>query len=80
MFDQLDDRATFSGFLTGMILGGVLTLLRGPRLPWRRLGDNPAKAGRKLIMAITPTDPIRDSIAEGKEAARKRRADLGLPR
>lgn len=74
---RFDDKAMFSGFLTGLIIGGGFTLFKGPRLNLNRTGKKLAtKAGESMRELLS--DPIAESIEEGKEAARKRRSELGL--
>lgn len=41
-------------------------------------GNDAAKGLREKLTSLTPGDPINDSIAEGKAAARRRRTELGL--
>lgn len=41
-------------------------------------GNDAAKGLRDKLTSLTPSDPINDSIAEGKAAARRRRTELGL--
>ncbi|MCA9911234.1 MAG: YtxH domain-containing protein [Anaerolineae bacterium] len=75
-----------------MICGGIVGLLAGTAaaLWWlpksgKRLRDDAAEAvesaGRGLrsrAEAVVPTDPIAESLAEGKAAARRRLRELGL--
>ncbi len=73
---QLNEGAVFSGFFFGVIVGAFITLLRGPRIRLKR--ENLSHAKTYIRDALTVVDPIKQSIAEGKEAARRRRSDLGL--
>lgn len=73
---RLNEDAVFSGFLLGIVVGGLTTLFRGPRLRIKR--ENLTEAKDRIRDALTPVDPISQSIADGKEAARRRRSDLGL--
>ncbi len=68
----LDNGATFWGFFFGLVIGGVVTLLRGPRIA----GTDPRVQVRETLDALMPADPISESIAEGKAAARRRLAEL----
>lgn len=74
--NRLNEDAVFSGFILGVVVGGVTALFRGPRLNLKR--ENLTHAKDYIRDALTPVDPISQSIAEGKEAARRRRSDLGL--
>lgn len=80
---RLDPDAALGGFFLGMIVGGFMTLFRGPRLrqqDMQRASEQLKAASedaRQRLEALTPGDPISESIAEGKEAARRRRAELG---
>jgi hypothetical protein len=78
MKTDFDNGATFWGFFFGIIIGAILTLVRGPRLAL----PDPQNVRQEIldkIDAITPGDPITESIAEGKAAARRRLAELKQP-
>jgi len=89
---QLDDNTVFSGFILGLLVGGLVAVFRGPRIHLDKLREMAAQAtttGREMtantgkeirskLEAALPTDSINDSITEGKEAARRRRVELGL--
>jgi hypothetical protein len=78
MKTDLDNGATFWGFFFGLVIGTILTLMRGPRLTL----PDPQEVRQEIrdkIDAITPGDPITESIAEGKAAARRRLAELNQP-
>jgi hypothetical protein len=73
--NNLDNGATFWGFFFGLIIGAILTLVRGPRLAL----PDPQEVRQELrdkLDAMTPGDPITESIAEGKAAARRRLSEL----
>jgi hypothetical protein len=75
MRNDLDNGATFWGFFFGLFAGAILFLLRGPRLTL----PDPQEVRQELrekLDAMTPGDPIVESIAEGKAAARRRLAEL----
>lgn len=88
----LDDNTVFSGFILGLLVGSIVAIFRGPRIHLDKLSAMAAQAtqtGRDITLntgkeirtkleAAVPTDPINESIAEGKEAARRRRTELGL--
>jgi hypothetical protein len=79
----LDDEKLFSGFILGLFIGVLVGLVKAPRI---RLDDfiqsgHVEKAGsalRDTLEAVKPADTVGSSIAEGKEAARRRRSELGL--
>jgi hypothetical protein len=81
---SLDGEKLFSGFMLGFWLGGLIALFAGPRIRpgnLRQTGQHLARAGnaiRDTIESVAPGDTVSDSIAEGKEAARRRRHELGL--
>lgn len=72
-----NDGAVFTGFFWGVVIGGIIALLRGPRLNPNR--HNMAELQQELrgrIEAVIPGDPIAESIAEGKAAARRRLTEM----
>ena len=85
---DFDDNVMFSGFALGMFVGALIALFKAPRLKLNQLiKSNPDKADSvtdkankrtNLITALTSVDPIEESIAQGKKAARRRRTELGL--
>jgi hypothetical protein len=85
---RFDGDRMFSGFVLGLLAGAIWALFKGPRIRIRvRLPDmeearerieNARAALRDTLENVTPSDPVDSSIAEGKEAARRRRAELGL--
>ena len=77
--DSLDSGILVSGFVIGLLVGGLFALFRAPkrgviRQQLTETGENL----RHKIEAAVPTDPIAESLAEGKAAARRRRAELGI--
>lgn len=81
--EGLDSGTLLWGFILGLIGGALVALLRTPQIGFlRRSQLAPSVDGQtmreKLERVLTPADPIADSIAEGKAAARRRRAELGL--
>lgn len=81
---NIDPDTAFGGFLIGLVLGGSVALFKGPRI---RRGDVDAvqqrlreaqQDVRNRLENMTLADPISENIAEGKEAAQRRRAELGL--
>lgn len=83
---RFDGDRMFSGFVLGLLAGGLWALFRGPRIQARlRLPDmelarqrvEEARLSlRDRLESLSPSDPVDDSIAQGKEAARQRRAEL----
>ncbi|MCL4249239.1 MAG: YtxH domain-containing protein [Anaerolineae bacterium] len=72
------------GGLIGLIAGAAAALWWLPK-SGKRLRDEAAEAvesaGRELrsrAESVVPTDPIAESLAEGKAAARRRLRELGL--
>ena len=90
MSEQSDSRglregSVITGLFWGMLIGGLWALIRGPRLSVKdtisstreRIVDAGSEL-RERVEAAVPHDPIAESIAEGKAAARRRLAELGL--
>lgn len=79
--DNLDAGMLFWGFVMGTLLGGVFALFRTPQIGFLRrpqLGETNQTLRERIESTLKPTDPIAESIAEGKAAARRRRVELGL--
>lgn len=86
--ERLDGVTFVFGTLLGMLFGALGALwyvpLSGRRLR-RKLADTvdrTAESARSQVETLSGTltaDPVAESLAEGKAAARRRRADLGLP-
>jgi gas vesicle protein len=78
--EALDDGSLFWGFFVGLLAGSIVALFSAPqsgRVTRRQISSAGQNAREKLEAAV-PTDPVADSIAEGKAAARRRRMELGL--
>ena len=76
---DISNGALFIGFVIGLLVGSLFALFNAPESgdeTRRKLTQNV----RTSLESITPTDPIAEGIAEGKAAARRRRAELGLDR
>ena len=71
------------GVIIGLIAGGLVALLKAPKsgAAFRhQFEDSVSETGHNLratIEAAVPTDPVAESMAEGKAAARRRLAELG---
>jgi hypothetical protein len=76
----LDSSAVMWGFVIGLLVGGIGALFKAPRgsaAALKQIGDT-GHALRNKLETILPVDPITESMAEGKAAARRRRLELGL--
>ncbi len=70
--------------LIGLLIGLAGALWYLPK-SGRRLGDSLVRMARQTtrtlqtqVEAAVPSDPVAESIAQGKAAARRRRDELGL--
>lgn len=70
------------GVIVGAIIGGIVTLFTAPKRGTesrRQITEATQQVRTRIETAIpTPTDPVKDSLAEGKAAARRRRDELQL--
>lgn len=73
----LDGGLLVSGFVIGLLVGAITALFNGGSRARQGLLET-GETLRDKIESIVPTDPIAESLAEGKAAARRRRAELGL--
>ena len=76
----LDGGWVFLGLILGLLIGGVSALFYTPQ-SGRATRQQISETGQSLrtkLETVTPIDPIAESMAEGKAAARRRRAELGL--
>ncbi|MCU0497916.1 MAG: hypothetical protein MUF87_11235 [Anaerolineae bacterium] len=72
MKNNLREDAVFTGFFWGMLIGGILAIFNAPRVrPAQQLEE--VKQG---LLEKLDHDPITDSIADGKAAARRRLNEL----
>jgi hypothetical protein len=81
----LREGAVITGLFWGILMGGVWALVRGPRLSVKEAistsRERIVEASsdlRERVEAAAPRDPVSEGIAEGKAAARRRLAELGL--
>jgi gas vesicle protein len=71
------------GILAGLLVGGLATLFNAPNsgIAFRRqIAGSVAATGHSLranLESVVPTDPVAESMAQGKAAARRRLAELG---
>lgn len=79
--DDMPVGSLLSGLIFGLLVGGVLGLFFAPgsgRSVRQQLSGTVNDAGQTLkdrIDQAVPTDPVAESLAEGKAAARRRRAE-----
>ncbi len=72
------------GLLIGLVIGGLYGLLNAPdsgSATRKHLFAGVTETGEALrnrIESVVPADPVAESMAEGKAAAARRRAELGL--
>lgn len=79
--NALNMGALIWGFLMGLVIGGAAALFRTPRSGnemRQLLAESEQNVRQKIEAAVIPADPVAESMAEGKAAARRRRAELGL--
>lgn len=77
---QIDTGTLIWGVVLGFVIGAVAMLFNAPasgRETLKSLTGQGRSLRNKLETAV-PGDPVAESLAQGKEAARKRRAELGL--
>ncbi|MEM6284980.1 MAG: YtxH domain-containing protein [Chloroflexota bacterium] len=74
---EVDNVMMVWGVLVGAVVGGLVTLFTAPRNGKENREQITQAAGhavRQIETAVpAPTDPVKDSLAEGKAAARRRR-------
>lgn len=78
--DRLDSGTLVAGFVIGLLVGGGIALFKAPR-SGIRMREQLSLAGEQVkdrLGSAVPADPIAESLAEGKAAARRRRSELGL--
>jgi hypothetical protein len=79
--EGLDDKSTLLGFLLGLFVGGVATVLgarQSNKAPKERAITTGDQSGREKLKIAAPIDPTADSITAGKAAARRRLEELGM--
>ena len=81
---QVDTGLLVVGFILGLVIGGGIALFNAPRSGQdtrQQLSDSLSGTSNSLrskLDTVVPTDPVAESIAEGKAAARRRRSELGM--
>ncbi len=76
---SLDNGLLLWGFTIGIIVGCIATLFKAPKSSTIRQQLTETSEGlRHKLETVVPPDPIEVSLAEGKEAARRRQSELGL--
>jgi gas vesicle protein len=74
---ELDGGMLTVGLLVGMATGALVALFTAPKTG-RAFRAQVSETGQQLRSTVTPPDTIAESMAEGKAAARRRRAELGI--
>ena len=81
--NELDGGMLIFGVLIGLLIGGGVALFKAPKSgsAFRRdvaeLVSETGQSLRATIESAVPSDPVAESMAEGKAAARRRLAELG---
>jgi len=68
-----DDNMMVMGFLIGVLVGGIITLLRLPRTG-KEMRQALFKQGAELRQQIEATDTVEQSLREGKAAAQRQQS------
>lgn len=79
---ELDGGLIVVGMVIGMVTGGLVALFTAPksgRAFREQVSETVSETGQQIRSTVTPPDPVAESMAEGKAAARRRRAELGIP-
>ncbi len=77
---SLDSGLLLGGFVIGLMVGGIVALFRTPR-SGNDVRQQLVESGdsiRGKIESVIVADPLAESMAEGKAAARARRLELGF--
>jgi gas vesicle protein len=78
--ERIDSGLLLGGFVIGLIVGGIVTLFRAPRsgsILRQELSER-GDAIREKLDTVIQSDPMAESMAEGKAAAHRRRIELGF--
>lgn len=79
MSGDRDNGMIVFGIILGVVVGGLIALFKSPTsgiLLNRQIGV-PGQGVRSTLSAVIPRDPVAESMAEGKAAARRRMTELG---
>lgn len=80
---SIDGGMLIGGLLLGLIVGGLLTLFKAPisgKAFRQQVTESVSATGQSIrgtVESVVPSDPVAESLAAGKAAAR-RHAELGL--
>ena len=75
---DIDTETLIWGTILGFVVGGLLTLFTAPKGGTenrRQIGEMTQNV-RTRVEAAIPSDPVEQSMADGKAAARRRREEL----
>ena len=73
---NFDGNKVFAGFRLGLFIGALVALFRAPRFPILQRIREASEQDKGIIEALTPPDAVSRGIAEGKEVARRRQAEI----
>jgi len=76
---RFHEGSLLNGFFVGFVVIGVAMLLRGPRIPARRLVGQLNERGQAAIQEVekrVTADPMSEALEEGKSAAHRRKQML----
>jgi len=78
--NSLDSGLLIGGFIIGLIVGGIVALFRTPHsgTDVRQQLTESGDSLRGKLESVIVSDPVAESMAEGKAAARRRRLELGF--
>jgi gas vesicle protein len=79
--EGLDSSSLIWGAIIGFVLGGIAALFLSPRSgaeTRQQISATGQEIREQLEDVIIPPDPLDESMAEGKAAARRRRTQLGI--
>jgi gas vesicle protein len=81
---EIEPGALIFGLIAGLLVGALVALFKFPKTGKSLREDvstslaTTSQQLRARVEAAIPTDPVAESLAEGKAAARRRRGELGL--
>ncbi|HVU14233.1 MAG TPA: YtxH domain-containing protein [Phototrophicaceae bacterium] len=76
--NELDGGLLIFGIMAGLLIGGLVALFTVPK-SGRAFRQSVGETGQNLRSTLEdalPSDPIAESLAEGKAAARRRMVEL----